>query len=152
MSECDPLPTGYCSKCCQHRRCLGGGTPLESPPARYKIVKVLISSFENFLVYYALPSGGFGFAGPTLPSRLRMLSGRCCSRSLTAFCLHTGRLQQAHKTVRDLSLVSGSFRWVSSVYGCGPFHQYRTINKSIRCIIRLKNVVPHYRTINKLNV
>ena len=77
MSECDPLPMGYCSLCCLHCHCLGGGTPPESPPARYKVIKVLISSFENFLVYYALPTGGFGFAGPTLSGRLRIVRGRC---------------------------------------------------------------------------
>uniref|UniRef100_A0A8C7TS11 Uncharacterized protein n=1 Tax=Oncorhynchus mykiss TaxID=8022 RepID=A0A8C7TS11_ONCMY len=110
----------YCSQCCQHCHFLGGGTPPESPPARYNIIMVLISSFENVLVYYALPSGGSGFVGPTLPGRLRILRRWCCSsRSLTACILlvwlRIGNLQQAHKTDKDFSLVYGSLRWVSRV-------------------------------------
>jgi hypothetical protein len=34
---------------------------MEFPSARYEVIKVLISSFEKILVYYAHPSGGFGF-------------------------------------------------------------------------------------------
>jgi hypothetical protein len=120
MSECDP-PTWATAA-----SVASTATQPESPPARYKFVKVLISSFKNFLVYYALPSAGF--AGPTLPSRVRILRGRCCSRSLTALWLHTECLQQAHKTVRDFSLVFGSFRWMSRVLDCGLVHQYRISN------------------------
>uniref|UniRef100_A0A8C8F4X4 Uncharacterized protein n=1 Tax=Oncorhynchus tshawytscha TaxID=74940 RepID=A0A8C8F4X4_ONCTS len=91
--------TIYCSQCCQHCHFLGGGTPPESPPARYNIIMVLISSFENVLVYYALLSGGSGFVGPTLPGRLRISRRWCCSsRSLTACIflvwLRIGNLQQ----------------------------------------------------------
>lgn len=67
---CYPPPLGYWNQCCQDCHFLGGGTQPEFPPSRYCGRQGCLGSFDNFLVYYAHPYGGFGLVGPTLSGSL----------------------------------------------------------------------------------